>query len=280
MSRIWNYDETNLSDDPGQKKVICKRGTKYLENICNTSKSSTSLMFCGNAEGRLLAPYVAYKADHMWSTWTENGPEQARYNQSKSSWFDANCFEDWFERQFLPEIRRGKQPEESAVLIGDNLSSHISYRVLELCEQHNIQFVCLSPNVTHIAQPPDVAFFGPMKRIWRSILSVWKETKTGSRFTTIPKDVFPSLLKQLMVQLNENQGSNLISGFRKCGIYPFNKEELVSRLPNNENDCDKGIYWGSIFKSTGGKKGRFSGNGQFKTKKKEVTSASRVEYFT
>lgn len=34
-SRIYydrrNYDETNLSDDPGNKKVICKRGMKYVK---------------------------------------------------------------------------------------------------------------------------------------------------------------------------------------------------------------------------------------------------------
>lgn len=36
---IYNYDETNLTDNPGQKKVIVKRGCKYPERICNSSKS-------------------------------------------------------------------------------------------------------------------------------------------------------------------------------------------------------------------------------------------------
>ncbi|CAH2085457.1 unnamed protein product [Euphydryas editha] len=30
---IWNFDETNLSDDPGKKKAIAKRGAKYPELI-------------------------------------------------------------------------------------------------------------------------------------------------------------------------------------------------------------------------------------------------------
>ncbi|KAJ8971660.1 hypothetical protein NQ314_000583 [Rhamnusium bicolor] len=55
---IWNFDETNLTDDPGQKKIICRRGVKYPEKICNFSKSSTSLMICGSAAGELLPPYV------------------------------------------------------------------------------------------------------------------------------------------------------------------------------------------------------------------------------
>jgi len=44
-SRIYNYDETNHTDDPGNKKVLCKRGTKYVEQICNNTKSAISLMF-------------------------------------------------------------------------------------------------------------------------------------------------------------------------------------------------------------------------------------------
>nr|CAI5849142.1 unnamed protein product [Callosobruchus analis] len=53
---IWNYDETNLSDDPGQKKVIAKRGAKYPKLISNSSKSSTFITFAGNAAGELLPP--------------------------------------------------------------------------------------------------------------------------------------------------------------------------------------------------------------------------------
>ncbi|XP_044741169.1 MFS-type transporter clz9-like isoform X3 [Chrysoperla carnea] len=230
-THIWNYDETNLSDDPGNKKVICKRGAKYVENICNHSKSATSLMFSGNAAGTLLPPYVVYKADNMWTTWTENGPAGARYNRSKSGWFDAICFEDWFESLFLPHVRTQNGPK---VIIGDNLSSHISLNVLRLCEENNVKFVCLPPNSTHLTQPLDVAFFSPMKKSWRAILSKWKESASGSKFTTIPKDAFPTLLKELMASLAENQERNLMAGFEKCGIHPFNKQKLLDRLPENQ----------------------------------------------
>jgi len=30
-SNIWNYDETNLTDNPGNKRIITKRGAKYPE---------------------------------------------------------------------------------------------------------------------------------------------------------------------------------------------------------------------------------------------------------
>jgi len=120
-------------------------------------------MFCGNADGEMLPPYIVYKSEAMWSTWTEGGPHGARYNRSKSGWFDSHCFEDWFESLLLPRLKRlqGKK-----VVIGDNLSSHISVKVLEFCQQNNITFIALPPNSTHLTQPLDVAYFAPMKIMW------------------------------------------------------------------------------------------------------------------
>ena len=77
---IINYDETNLTDDPGKKKVVMKRGTKYPERILNATKSSISIMFAGTASGTLLGQYVVYKARHLYDTWTEGGPPGTYYN--------------------------------------------------------------------------------------------------------------------------------------------------------------------------------------------------------
>ncbi|XP_047027499.1 MFS-type transporter clz9-like [Helicoverpa zea] len=225
---IWNYDETNLCDDPGQKKILTRRGTKYPEIIRDTSKSSTSIMFAGSAEGELLPPYVVYKSKQLWNTWTENGPKNTRYNCSPSGWFDMNIFNDWFFALVLPKLKKQEGPK---VLIGDNLSSHISVDVLKACKENNIRFVCLPPNSTHLTQPLDVAFFHPMKVAWRKILTTWKQCEQGIREKTVQKSSFPVLLKKLLADLEENRKENLKSGFRKCGIYPTNANALLERLP-------------------------------------------------
>lgn len=120
---IINYDETNLTDDPGNKNYIYKRGCKYPERIYNTSKTAISLMFSGTASGHLLPMYVVYKSENLWDTWMEAEPEGTRYNRSKSGWFDSVCFEDWFYTIIIPYVRNKSGPK---VLIGDNLSSHFS----------------------------------------------------------------------------------------------------------------------------------------------------------
>jgi len=138
----------------------------------NHSKSATSLMYAGCADGTLLPPYVVYKATNLYDTWTIGGPSKARYNRSKSGWFDLTCFSDCFNKILLPYA---KKLNGRKVLIGDNLSSHLSEEVIGACEENNIAFVFLPANSTHLCQPLDVSFFGPMKAAWRPILQQWKK---------------------------------------------------------------------------------------------------------
>lgn len=63
-THILNYDETNLTDDPGHKKNLTKRGHKYPERVMNHSKASTSLMMAGTAAGEMLSQYIVYKSLH------------------------------------------------------------------------------------------------------------------------------------------------------------------------------------------------------------------------
>ncbi|KAK8761078.1 hypothetical protein V5799_027655 [Amblyomma americanum] len=227
---IWNYDETNVQDDPGSQKVITRRGAKYPEKIQNASRACTSIMACGSAAGELAPLYVNYKAEKLWSTWTENGPKGARYNRTKSGWFDHQVFEDWFMSLMLPILKKQDGPK---ALIGDNLSSHISLEVLRLCEENNVKFIAFPPNAIHLLQPLDVAVFRSLKIIWRSLLAEWKESTSGSRCTSVPKDELPGLLKKMAIKLQENIKTNLKSGFRKTGIFPLDKTEGLQRLPKS-----------------------------------------------
>ena len=133
----------------------------------------------------MIPCYVVYKAEHLWTTWT-GGPIGIRYNRSCSGWFDTCSFTDWFESICAPHI---KDLPGRKVLIGDHFSSHFTEKVLKLARQKNISFVCLLLNATHMAEPLDVTFYGPLKRYWRKA--------SGQKATTSTQDMFPSLLKNI-----------------------------------------------------------------------------------
>jgi hypothetical protein len=189
---IYNYDETNFTDNPGSKKCLFRKGTKYCEKVMNHSKSSISCMFCGSATGELVPPMVVYKAANIYSSWCERGPKGAVYSCTKSGWFDQFQFEKWFEEILLPRLKRkvGKK-----LVLGDNLASHISPGVISSCKANNIEFVCLPPNSTDKLQPLDVAVFGPLKSAWRALLTSYKAQNPS--FPSVRKTDFPRLLARV-----------------------------------------------------------------------------------
>lgn len=130
-------------------------------------------MYAATASGKLLPPYVVYKAKHLYDSWTESGPRGTRYYRTLSGWFDAICFNDWLKTIVTPYFRNcdGKK-----FLIGDNLSFHLSYNTVNLCIEHDMHFIFLQPNSTYISQPLHVSFFHPLKVTWRRISTAWKQT--------------------------------------------------------------------------------------------------------
>lgn len=89
-SNIYNYDETNVSDDPGCKRVLVPRSIGRVERVQEYSKMAISIMVCGNATGTFLPPFVDYKAQNVYENWTRSGPDGAKYAATKSGWFDKD----------------------------------------------------------------------------------------------------------------------------------------------------------------------------------------------
>lgn len=177
---------------------------------------------------------MVYKASHLYDTWVKNGPEGTRYNRSASGWFDGDCFTDWLETLAVPYLEK---KDGKKVLVGDNLSSHLSLKAVQLCKEKNIDFVFLPANSTHLTQPLDVAFFKPLKTAWRQVLEQWKKTD-GRDMKSVPKGCFPRLLKLLVDRISPNSEINIRAGFRKSGLVPLDSTPVLSKLPTQKRSTE------------------------------------------
>jgi hypothetical protein len=121
----------------------------------------------------------------------------------------------------------------------DNLSSHLSLKIMEQCREH-IRLIFLPPNSTHLTQPLDVAVFAPMKKQWRKELDDYKQycVEKNIRNVTIPKDKFGGILKGMLEKNVESNARNIKAGFAAYGIFPLNQERVLARLPPDENRQD------------------------------------------
>ncbi|KAJ8911571.1 hypothetical protein NQ315_008914 [Exocentrus adspersus] len=206
-THIVNFDETNLSIDPGRCKIITKRGCKYPERVINQTKSAPCLS--------CLPPQQMVICCH-----------------AMCGWFDSRTFTDWLQTVAIPYLEK---LDGIKVLIGDNLSSHLSVEVVSLCKENNIRFVFLPGNSTHLTQPLDIAFFRPLKAAWRKVLLEWKRGP-GMKEPSVPKSVFPRLFARLINEIDENSSKNIQAGFCKAGIVPLNRNKVLDMIPKEPNE--------------------------------------------
>ncbi|KAG8240092.1 hypothetical protein J437_LFUL019674 [Ladona fulva] len=179
--RIYNYDETCMSDDPGRSKIICSRGCKYPE----------------------------------------------------------------------------RQQSGKKIVVGDNLSPHLSLNVVKLCEKNDIKCVCLPPNYSNLTQPLDIAYFRSLRAKWRDIFTKWKQSEAGKRVASLPKDQFPMQLRTVLDEIQPSLSKNLKAGFKKAGIYPANKDEILCRLPKQDRSVKLDLVGGAFLAHVNEKRREF-----------------------
>ena len=95
----------------------------------------------------------------------------------------------WFQNCFLPAIEDLLQTEP-VLLFLDGHHSHLSINLLKLAKESNVHPFCFPSHTSNFLQLLDVAVYGPLKSIWRSIL---KDYKVATRALNITKEAFPSI---------------------------------------------------------------------------------------
>jgi len=161
----------------------------------------------------------------VYPAWCRDGPPGAIYTATKSGWFDSFAFADWFERVMLHHARQlpGKK-----VMVGDNLSSHLSPPVISQCRENEIEFVCLPANSTDKMQPLDVGYFSVMKNDWRKLLRAYRKRDPAAKL--LMKTEFPRMLKELLDMMDP--AALLPPAFERCGLFPVDPSKVTCRLPS------------------------------------------------
>ncbi|XP_074651252.1 uncharacterized protein LOC141910034 [Tubulanus polymorphus] len=221
---IFNMDETGFQTDIGSKKVLCRRGDKNPHvTVGSSTKTMYTVVECCSADGNFLAPYVVYKAKNLYESWCTGGPERARYNVSDSGWMETPQFSEWFKKVFLEETKTipGKK-----LLLYDGHNSHINLDVLNLAMQNDVIIFCIPAHTSSILQPLDVGVYKALKQSWRKVLN---EHYVSTRFKSVDKATFPSLLNKVH-QSSCMSRMNAINAFEKCGIYPLDKTKIGDEL--------------------------------------------------
>ena len=125
------------------------------------------------------------------------------------------------------------------LLLLDGHSSHFEPQSIEFARQNDIVIFCLPPHTTHECQPLDVSLFGPLKKYWQQ--ECHKFYQNNPSFV-ISKLNFNRIFR--VAWLRAVSPSNLCGGFRKSGVFPFNRGAVTVTSGNGESNGDEEAYSG------------------------------------
>lgn len=115
-------------------------------------------------------------------------------------------------------------PARPVLLVQDGHVSHVSIDAIEFARANNIHLLCLPSHTTHILQPLDVGVFKSFKSNFSKSCSNYLAKHPG-------RVVTPEILSSLVADawMPSLTTLNIMSGFRKCGLFPLNPSAVDDR---------------------------------------------------
>ncbi|CAG9136187.1 unnamed protein product [Plutella xylostella] len=224
--RIYNIDETSYSSDPQKTKVVGRRGYPSTRTTATAGKANTTVLIASNAAGGKGPPFIIYKGKYVWSEWTsEEAYPGTLYTATKKGWIVSEAFRDFMLKSFIPMIEDKEQP---TLLIFDGHSTHVQLDVIEEAKKNNITIIKLPAHTSHLLQPLDLGVFKPYKDAWDQEMVKWQRRHKGKK---LPKSEFAAIVGKVWENLDPE---NIKNGFKKSGIYPFNRDAVPEHKLNPE----------------------------------------------
>lgn len=127
--------------------------------------------------------------------------------------------------EWMKHFNKNTDGSKQRILLLDNFSPHLNPNICKFAEENNILICPFLPNLSHIVQPLDVGFFGPVK----SVLSSQMDRSQRPTLRSLINE--PVLIRKYYNSREQIlQGGVIARSFRESGIYPFHPEQLIDRF--------------------------------------------------
>lgn len=214
--RILNIDESGLTTVLEAPKVIAPTGVKQIGQTVSAERGEL-VTICGivSAAGNVIPPLYIFPRVHMKSSFLVGAPNGSVGFSSRSGWMTQEVF---FE--VIKHVAQHKLPtrENPILIVMDNHESHISLDTIIYCKENGIVLLTFPPHTSHRLQPLDVAVFAPFKAACKSSFNRWISSNPGKSVTIY------NIAHLSCAPFDEAfSRKNIMSGFKKTGIEPFNR---------------------------------------------------------
>ena len=141
-------------------------------------------------------------------------------------WSSQEVFLEWVETVLVKETQPFSNPQKCILLLVDGSKTHLTLQSLQKMKSWGVEVVVYPPHLTDVIQPLNKAVFRALKASFRKKEEHWKR-KNHHRAPS-PAD-FVQLWTNAYVDAVTPR--NILSGFRSCGISPFDPQYFLDHCP-------------------------------------------------
>lgn len=178
---------------------------------------TTTLIGCGSATGTAIPPFLIFAGKRMMTDLMDGATPGAVGRVSDSGRSNRELFREYLEEHFLKYV--SMKADQKALLLLNGHKSHISVGLLQWAKERNIILFIVPAHTSHILQPLDVGCYGPMQRKFNAECHIFTRE---SQCVVTRYNVGQLVCKVYSKALS----ADLISSFRKTGIYPCNRNAI------------------------------------------------------
>ena len=169
--QIYNPDETGLYYRMLPDRTLAMKSDGRKGEGFKLAKDRTTMLFCCNKTGtHKLQPLCIGKfASPRCFHHVNMNTMPIKYTSSGNAWMTAAIFQDWYQKTFVPAVRRHLRErglKEEALLLLDNCRAHPPAEKLRSADGR-ITVMYLPPNTTSIIQPLNQGVISSFKRHYR-----------------------------------------------------------------------------------------------------------------
>lgn len=146
---------------------------------------------------------------------------------SPTGWTNDAIALYYMDKVFEPATK-AKAGRSRRLLILDGHGSHINMAFLEWCHSHKVIVIAFPPHTTHCLQPLDVSLFSPLATRYSQHLDRYIHSSLG--ISSVRKADFFRIFWSAWQEASTE--ANVLSGFKKTSISPFDPSLVVERLPS------------------------------------------------
>ena len=218
---IWFRDETGVQNIPKEVKVLGVKRTQTFQKVSGEQGETSTILTFVNAARQSVPPLVIHKGQHVQETWHLKAPRHMTLAATDKGYITKSRFHE-YGLSFIKFLKANGLVDKTNLLIVYGHKSHLyNLPFYEAMRVNNIEILTIPLHTSHIIQPLDSVPFAQFKKSWETHLMKYNNSHSGRILNKVDFwNIFVPAWNSSM------SAKNIITGFRKTGIYSHNSQVI------------------------------------------------------